>query len=156
MSNYENVTIPISIPSDDEGFVLLKCPTCGEKFMLKVEDIEDESLINIWCPNCGLPHDNYFDDDVYELTTKKAQNFAADLMNNLLDEMKKSTRSCKNIKYKRGEEVKKIDEYPIGRKVVNYSKKEYLCCNRVAKISDIKMFEGGYCPFSGEMIDGDY
>ncbi|WP_274542238.1 hypothetical protein [Clostridium tetani] len=41
MSSYIKMKIPIH--SDDEGYVLLKCPTCGEFFMLTVEDIENKS-----------------------------------------------------------------------------------------------------------------
>lgn len=47
MSNEKN--IEISMPNDNDGYVQLKCPTCGERFMLKPSDIEEESMIDIWC-----------------------------------------------------------------------------------------------------------
>lgn len=49
----------IPIPSDNDGFVVLKCPICSEKFMIQVQDVNDDSLIDVWCPKCGLKSDNY-------------------------------------------------------------------------------------------------
>ena len=44
----------ISIPADDEGYVLLRCPKCGEKFKLAPTDIESDEVEDIYCPLCGL------------------------------------------------------------------------------------------------------
>ncbi|HEM5253589.1 TPA: TFIIB-type zinc ribbon-containing protein, partial [Streptococcus suis] len=44
----------IPIPSDNDGFIVLKCPICSEKFMIQVQDVNDDSLIDVWCPKCGL------------------------------------------------------------------------------------------------------
>ena len=45
-------TITISIPADDEGYVLMKCPQCGELFRLKASDIHDDGVMDIHCPAC--------------------------------------------------------------------------------------------------------
>ena len=42
----------ISIPADEDGFVLMQCPLCGEFFKLRAEDFEAEDVIEIWCPCC--------------------------------------------------------------------------------------------------------
>jgi len=150
-----NEIFQISIPADEEGYVLLKCPSCGEKFMMTVEDIEDESTIDIWCPNCGLTHENYIDDDVNELAERIVENQVAEMLNNFSKNLEKTFRNSKNIKFKTGKEIKKEAELPIGRKTGDFEKKKYSCCGKIAKISSIKKFEGSYCPFCGEMIDGD-
>ena len=79
MSNIEVFKIPI--PSDNEGFIVLKCPICSEKFMIQVQDANDDSLIDVWCPKCGLKSDNYLDDDVNDLAENIIQNYVADLLN---------------------------------------------------------------------------
>ena len=50
----------VSIPADDQGFVLMQCPLCGEFFKIKPEDYHAEDVIEIWCPSCGLKAENYF------------------------------------------------------------------------------------------------
>ena len=145
----------IAIPADAEGYVLLKCPSCGEKFMLKATDVEDESTIDIWCPNCGLTHDNYLDEDICELAGRMVENYVADLLNDFSKNLEKSFRNSKSIKFKQGKKIKKEAELPIGRKTGDYEEKKYFCCGKTAKISSIKKFEGGYCPFCGELTDGD-
>jgi len=102
-----NEIFQISIPADEEGYVLLKCPSCGEKFMMTVEDIEDESTIDIWCPNCGLTHENYIDDDVNELAERIVENQVAEMLNNFSKNLEKTFRNSKNIKFKTGKEIKK-------------------------------------------------
>ena len=69
----------VSIPADDQGFVLMQCPLCGEFFKIKPEDYHAEDVIEIWCPSCGLKAENYFTDDVIELALKKTKNYANDL-----------------------------------------------------------------------------
>ncbi|WP_024822614.1 hypothetical protein [Aminobacterium mobile] len=152
--SYEEV-FNISIPSDNDGFVLLKCPSCNEKFMIQVDDIEDDSVIDIWCPHCGLKHDSYLDDNVNDLAEKIIQNHVADLLNDFSKDIEKIFKNNKNVKYKAGKTLEKESEIPIGRKTGDYDIKNYLCCGKTAKIRSITKFEGGYCPFCGEIVDGD-
>lgn len=153
MSNDE--IFKISIPSDNDGFILLKCPTCNEKFMLQVGDVEDDSVIDIWCPKCGLKHESYLDDDIHDLADKIIQNHVADLLNEFSKDMENIFKNNKNIKFKAGKKIEKESELPIGRKIGDYERKNYLCCGKTAKIRSITKFEGGYCPFCGEIVGGD-
>ncbi len=95
----EEVTFQINIPSDEEGFVLLKCPLCGEVFKLQPGDLEDDSVFEIYCPACGLVSDSYITDDVIELGMIMVENYANDLM---MKELKKLERHTKNsmLKFK--------------------------------------------------------
>ena len=96
-----DIKFEISVPSDEEGYVLLKCPSCGEKFMLTVEDIEDESTVDIWCPNCGLTHDNYLDDDIYELAERIFENQVTEMLNDFSKNLEKSFRNSKEKRLKK-------------------------------------------------------
>lgn len=145
----------ISIPSDNDGFIVIKCSICNEKFMIQIEDANDDSLIDIWCPRCGLKSDNYLDDDVNNLAENIIQNYVTDLLNNFSNDMERVFKSNKNIHFKSGEKLAKESEIPIGRKVGDFEEKKYLCCDKVVKLRTTTKFEGGYCPFCGELVDGD-
>lgn len=145
----------ISIPSDADGYVLLKCPNCSEKFMLQVGDVKDEATIDIWCPHCGLKYDNYLDDDIYDEAQKIIHNQFADVLNEFSKNMEATFRHSKNIKFKPGKKIEREYEMPIGRKTGDYEEKNYPCCDKTARIKTITKFEGGYCPFCGEIVDGD-
>ena len=74
------VTFSISIPSDEDGFVIMQCEHCGEFFKCTPADIESDEILFIYCPNCGLISDSYITDDVRELADTIAQNYANDLI----------------------------------------------------------------------------
>ena len=97
----------VSIPADDQGFVLMQCPLCGEFFKIKPEDYHAEDVIEIWCPSCGLKAENYFTDDVIELALKKTKNYANDLIYN---EMKKWEKKFKGsfISFKASKKLRNI------------------------------------------------
>ena len=50
----DNMEITIDIPTDDDGYSLLKCPTCGTFFKSIPSDIKDDGVLEIFCPSCGL------------------------------------------------------------------------------------------------------
>ena len=71
MGKVEDFRMEISIPADDEGYVLLQCPKCGEKFKLTPTDIESDEVEDIYCPLCGLTSESFWTDDVFELAQAK-------------------------------------------------------------------------------------
>ena len=50
----------IEIPADDDGYVLFKCPLCGEFFKVLVSDYTNDDVIEINCPSCGLKSEGLF------------------------------------------------------------------------------------------------
>lgn len=148
-------TFYISIPSDPDGFVLLKCPSCSETFKLTVEDIEDESKLDIWCPGCGLPHESYMTDEVQESAERIIENYVTDSINFFMKDLGASLKGSKNIRFDSGKKIKKEPELPIGRQTGDFILKHYRCCYEEGQISNFRKFVGGYCPFCGGMVDGD-
>ena len=61
----------------------------------------------------------------------------------------------KNIQFKGSKKIARESEMPIGRRVGDFEEKKYLCCDKVVKLRTTTKFEGGYCPFCGELVDGD-
>lgn len=94
----------VSIPADDQGFVLLQCPLCGEFFKVHPSDYQADDVIEIWCPSCGLKAENYFTEDVLELAFKKTRNYAHDFIYN---EFKKMERKFKGsfVSFKAGKKT---------------------------------------------------
>ena len=43
----EETRFEIRIPCDDDGFILLRCPHCGELFKLTAEDMESDETLDI-------------------------------------------------------------------------------------------------------------
>lgn len=140
----------IYIPTDIDGFVKCKCPSCEEVFMIHENDLMDFS----WCPHCGLQHDCYYDDEIRELGLRKANNMIADLFNDFSDRLVKSTKGNNYLKFKKGKKIEKEEEIPVSPPIVDAELIKYNCCDKNAKISSILRFEGGYCPFCGEITNG--
>lgn len=123
--------------------------------MLKTCDIEDDQILDIWCPNCGLKHDQYLTDDFYDLANKVIENMVNESLTDFMKDLEKSFKNNKNIKFKANKKSKQKAEVPVGRDVGDFEKLYYNCCERYGKISSLRKFVGGYCPFCGEIIDGN-
>ena len=149
----DNFTIEISIPSDADGFILLKCPECGEYFKLLPSDIKSDEVVDIHCPLCGLVSENYLTDDVIELAQAKAMN---KVLGGLYNEMKKLEQKTKNsiISFK-VDKYQEEEEIPIKSKIDSMEIVEFECCNRQAKIRHLVNYCGCYCPYCGGKKDGD-
>lgn len=77
----DTVNFEITIPSDD-GYILLQYEHCGGFFKCIATDIEDDSILNIYCPNCGLISENYLTEDVAELAMTKSENYVINMIYN--------------------------------------------------------------------------
>lgn len=150
----DDITFNISIPSDSDGFVILQCSLCNDFFKMKPTDFEDETQLQIWCPSCGLNPDSLITDEAVDLAMKMANNHVSDLINDFSKELSKSFKRG-NIKYKPGSKLKKEPIDSLFSKLDNLELQTYNCCYKEAKISPSLKMEGGYCPFCGEMQNGN-
>ena len=50
----DEINMTISIPTDDDGYVLLQCEHCGTYFKGTPSDLEDDRVLHIFCPSCCL------------------------------------------------------------------------------------------------------
>lgn len=143
----------ISIHTDDDGFILLKCPLCGEFFKLIPSEFESDDVIQVWCPCCGLVSKNYLTDEVINLGMKMAENEA---VNMIFNEMKKWERQFKSsgISFKSGRRPTSQEETPIRTGIEALEIQSYRCCKRRAKIKPLIRICGSYCPYCGGRYDG--
>ncbi len=147
MSNKE--TIEISIPADNDGFVLLQCSRCGEFFKLSVSDCEDDNILNVYCPSCGLISDSYITEDVKDLALAIAENYALDELYDAFKNLERSTKGCSFIQFKAGKKLKHRDESPIRLGIENLERAYFNCCQKSAKIKPLLRMSGCCCPFCG-------
>ena len=70
----------------------LQCEQCGTYFKATPSDLEDDGVLHIFCPSCGLISENYVTEDVLELAMKMVTNAVNDMIYN---EFKKMERHSK-------------------------------------------------------------
>jgi hypothetical protein len=141
-------SIEISIPTDDNGYILLQCSHCGTFFKSTPADLEDNRLLDIYCPSCGLISGNYITEEVLELAVAMGQNIAMDM---IYDEFKKMEKKFKKgpVTFKAGKRSKHEPENPIRSGIEALETATFSCCNRTAKVKPILKITGCYCPFCG-------
>jgi hypothetical protein len=143
-----DVQFSISIPSDEDGYVLLQCPNCGEYFKLTPHDYEDDGVLEVFCPACGLAGDSYITDDVRNLAHVIVSNYANDLIYNKLKKMEKSFGKG-IVTFKAGEKPTAEYESPIRSVIDALMVTNFSCCHRTAKVKQLLKITGCYCPFCG-------
>lgn len=142
------VHFDIPIPSDDDGYVLLQCEHCGSFFKVCPSDVEDDCVLNIFCPSCGLISDNYLTNDVLELAGNMVENYANDLIYNAFKDLERKTKS-NVITFTAGKKPRPKPENPIRAGIEAMEIASFPCCGRSAKIKPLLKMTGGYCPFCG-------
>ncbi len=95
----------IELPCDNDGFVLMQCPICGELFKLRPDEIEDDQVLKICCPLCGLSSTSFFTDEVFELACIKSENIVSGQIHGEMKKLEKQITS-KSISFKAGKKPK--------------------------------------------------
>lgn len=144
----EETTFEISIPSDNEGYILLQCGHCGTFFKITEDDTRDDRILNVYCPCCGLISDNYFTEDVIELAQALIQNYAMDYLFNAVEELERKTKKGA-VRFEAGHRPKHERENPIKSGIDALELASFDCCGRSAKIQLLLKMTGCYCPFCG-------
>ena len=148
----EDISFKIDIPADDEGYVLFRCPKCGEFFKIMPSDYYAEEVREISCPLCGLVSENYLTNDVIELGLVMAENYA---MNMIYDAFNKVSKKSNNAGVKFTVNKPRLKEVnPIRATIDAMDIYEFTCCKRTAKLRYCLSYCGSYCPFCGGRDDG--
>lgn len=144
----DELTIAISIPTDDEGYVLLQCEHCGTFFKGTPSDLQDDGVLHIFCPSCGLTSESYTTEEVFELSTKMVKNAADDMIYETFKELERRNKKG-FITFKTGKRPKHEAEDPIRSGIEAMEICAFPCCKRTAKIKPLLKITGAYCPFCG-------
>ena len=149
------MSFEITIPADDDGYVLLECSYCGSYFKLTVSDCQDDDLLHIWCPCCGLISESYFTEEVIELAMAMAKNIASDYLYDNLKKLERKTNSNGVIKINVGKRPMHEHENPLYTRIDELTEYYYKCCKRSAKISLLQKMSASFCPFCGVIDFGN-
>ena len=139
----------ISIPTDDEGYVLLQCEHCGTFFKMTPSDIEDDGVLHIFCPSCGLISDSYVTADVIDLARRMVKNKVNDMIYDTFKDLERHNKQNSFVKFKAGKRPKHETEDPIRSGIETLEVTMFPCCGRTAKIKPLLKMTGAYCPFCG-------
>lgn len=144
----ENKCFEITIPCDDDGFVLLQCPHCGELFKLTVQDIESDRIINIYCPSCGLTGDGFLTEEVKDLALARAANLAFDAIAQELQSFSKRSKGSL-IQFKVKSSSTREPELPIRATIEALQITTCQDCLCQSKISPALNMSAYTCPLCG-------
>lgn len=127
----------------------MQCPNCGSFFKVKPADFQNEGILDIHCPCCGLIGSNYFTKDVLDLAHTKAKNMSA--MN--FERLKKKSNGILSVSLKN--EIEKEYESPVVSTIDAMEPISFHCCKKTIKINPLYKMTGCYCPFCG-VINYDF
>jgi len=144
----EEITFEISIPSDNDGYILLQCEHCGGYFKVTSGDINDEQLLNLYCPECGLVSENYLTEEVIGVAQLLAHNYALDFVYSTLKNIESKTKN-KGFQIKVGNKPKPENINTIRSGIDTLKIVKFECCQRSAKIKPLLIMTGCNCPFCG-------
>ncbi|OCA97242.1 hypothetical protein [Clostridium beijerinckii] len=145
-------TLSFSIPLDEEGFVTLKCPYCGEGFKVLSTIVNDESIIELFCPYCGLVHESneFFQPDIIEQAKILAYNNILRKIDEEFEKLERQTKNNKYMQFKKGKDIDKLGE----KELIEPNALQNLivpCCNTEIKMDITNSV--AYCPICGGIID---
>lgn len=144
----EDFNVTIDIPTDDEGYFLLKCEHCGTLFKAFPSDVKDDAVLRVFCPSCGLTSENYLTEDVIELAMNIMQNRMNDMLNQAFKDLEKHSKKG-FIHFKAGRKPARQSEDPIRSGIEAMEIVTFPCCKRTAKIKPLLRMTGCYCLFCG-------
>ena len=147
----DDFSMTISIPTDDDGYVLLRCPNCGTFFKATPADVQDDGVLELFCPSCGLSSENYITEDVIKLAIAMTKNKAMDMIHNEFKKMERQFRKGA-VTFSAGKQPKHEHEEPIRSGIEAMEIASFPCCQRTAKIKPMLKMTGCYCPFCGVKI----
>ena len=147
-----STTMSISIPLDEDGYLLLQCPRCGEFFKVLSEDYEAEDIEDLWCPMCGIKSDSFWPDEVIELAKAKVLNQVLGDFSSELAKIGRTTSRQSLIQMtvsshfteeREGDMLPSVDAFQVAT-----------CgfCGRKEKLKPLPKYIGAFCAFCGERL----
>lgn len=147
-----DLSLEISIPLDQDGFIEMECDYCKNRFMLHRDVYESEDNINFFCPICGLPNsiNTFFVPEVLEKAQQMALNYMLEELDKTLGKSIKQINKSGFIKMSMKKPKKEVEK-ELYTPSTNYIKCIKKCCSIYVKVKDIDKETGTYCPICGRM-----
>jgi len=102
----DEISIPVSLPLDPDGFLRRECPTCEQEFKWfshNEGDPDAEQVDQYFCPRCGSPAgvDSWWTPAQLEYVEGETAPAIDDYINDALDDTFKGLKSSKFVKVER-------------------------------------------------------
>lgn len=140
----------ISIPTDLDGFLSLECPFCEGRFKLSASEVQEDDVVLIHCPICGLSDEpnSFLTSEVVEAANIMLQNLAYDVVNDAMKGWERRSRGNKSMTFKAGRPIRHEPEAVL---IEDDSLKLHVfeCCDRSAKVSVMDAALILKCPYCG-------
>lgn len=144
----DEFSFTIKIPCDDEGFVLMQCPQCGELFKLRPSDYESDEVVEICCPSCGIASDSYFTEDVVDLAMTITKNQAFSMIHEEMRKLERKTKG-KPMSFKASKPPKPDDEPVLQPSIDALVIATCRHCGKQSKVSRLLTMSAFVCPLCG-------
>ncbi|WP_058270956.1 hypothetical protein [Olsenella massiliensis] len=144
----DNLSFTIEIPSDEDGFVLLQCPQCGELFKLRPGDYESDDVLEVCCPACGIASENYLTEDVIDLAAAICKNKTFDAIHKEMKKLERQTRG-KAMSFKAGKQPRPDNEPVLQPSIDALAITTCKHCGKQSKVSRLLSMSKYVCPLCG-------
>jgi len=141
----------ITKQTDHDGFSSFQCTLCKEEFKLIPGDVEQDHVLDIFCPSCGIPgpSSEFLTEDMIDNARAAVEEEMAKMINDTIKGYGKSLRKSKNIKFKAGKPITTRAPQSLFEQK-DYDVVEFTCCSKLVKLSTFsKVGIGSYCPYCG-------
>lgn len=145
-----DMSFEISIPCDDDGYLMLTCPACSEDFKVLGDDFQDDAVLELYCPYCGLSAstNDYLPKDVMEAAYREAENQAMKMIEKSLGKM---TKEINKSGFMKAEVKSKFKENAKKELIAENNMKpiKLKCCEKEIRIQDSIPHSVFYCCYCG-------
>jgi predicted RNA-binding Zn-ribbon protein involved in translation (DUF1610 family) len=138
----------IQIPTDDEGYLALRCPHCELQFKIRGGDYQERDIADLYCANCGLSGEfaAFLPPDVMEAMHRAALDHMLPDLQKAVADLNRSAGGLLSIHAE-------IETPPPPRQlraVTDLAEAELPCCETAVKLSFTNAAAVFYCPFCGQ------
>jgi uncharacterized C2H2 Zn-finger protein len=146
-----DVILRFSIPPDDDGFITFQCKYCGQAFKLTAQDFDEDDVVELYCPCCGLTNakNKFYPKCVEEAAVRLVENHIADLINGSFKKMERDFRGNKFVSFTVNKEVGKQADKELFEAENELESVSIQCCKKLVKVRSLDKEIGIYCPYCG-------
>ena len=144
----DDFSFTIEIPCDEDGFVLMQCPQCGEFFKLRPTDYESDDVLEVSCPACGIASENYLTEDAIELAMVVAKNRVFEALHGEMKKLERKTKG-KTVSFKAGRPPRPDDEPVLQPSIDALAITTCRHCGKQSKTSRLLSMSMFICPLCG-------
>ena len=147
-------SVRIGLPCDNDGFMLLQCPKCGERFKVLPEDAKDDSVVAVHCALCGLTSRSFVTDELVSLAHAKALNYVNEELYSVFSELHRKTKG-QVVSFGKPKKPQKEYEPRLWDRLD--SMELFTCkeCGRKSKARRLVVESACHCPYCGVIDYGN-